>query len=118
MGDDDTPKEMRKRKKVFLLHPNMPFMQKWDAAMTFLLLFTAVVTPFEVAFLAEDGAFLKARLACGERAFHPVHGSLACVCCSSPARPHALARRCLPPCLPPCPRTVSNDTAMYASREG
>ena len=54
-GDDEAPTP---KSKVFLLHPNMVFMTYWDAAMTFLLLFTAVVTPFEVAFLAEDGAFL------------------------------------------------------------
>ena len=59
MGGDDDDQPRKVKSKVLLFHPNQVFMQRWDAAMTFLLLFTAVVTPFEVAFLAEDGSFLK-----------------------------------------------------------
>ena len=58
-GGDGDEGPAKPKSKVWLLHPNMVFMTYWDAAMTFLLLFTAVVTPFEVAFLAEEGAFLK-----------------------------------------------------------
>jgi hypothetical protein len=34
------------------IDPHNPFMKKWDPYMTFLLLYTALVTPYEVGFLA------------------------------------------------------------------
>lgn len=34
------------------IDPHNPFMKKWDPYMTFLLLYTALITPYEVGFLA------------------------------------------------------------------
>lgn len=36
-----------------MVHPLSPFMKYWDIATLFLLLFTAIVTPFEVAFVSD-----------------------------------------------------------------
>jgi len=37
-----------------MVHPLSPFMRRWDLISVWLLLFTALVTPFEVAFIADD----------------------------------------------------------------
>ena len=38
--------------KKYLLFPKTPFMQRWDTILGVLLLYTAFITPYEVAFLA------------------------------------------------------------------
>eukprot|EP00959_Pyramimonas_sp_CCMP1952_P078592 1642670-Pyramimonas_sp.AAC.1 len=38
--------------KKYLLFPKQPFMQKWDTTLGVLLLYTAFITPYEVAYLA------------------------------------------------------------------
>lgn len=38
----------------YLIHPGGTFIQRWDYFMMFLLVFTAIVTPFEAAFLPLD----------------------------------------------------------------
>jgi potassium voltage-gated channel Eag-related subfamily H protein 7 len=43
-----------RQEERWMVHPNNPLLQKWDLAILFALLFTAVVTPFEVAFLETE----------------------------------------------------------------
>jgi hypothetical protein len=53
-----------KEKQKGMVDPQGPFMAKWDLVMMVLLLFTALVTPFEVSFLETnlDGMFVINRL--------------------------------------------------------
>ena len=58
MGDSGTVskkyKNLRRKRgdPGCFIDPHTPFMKKWDPYMTFLLLYTALVTPYEVGFLA------------------------------------------------------------------
>jgi len=49
--DDEAPEE---KKKKMTFDPDSEFFRNWDIFTTVLLIFTAVVTPFEVAFLDTD----------------------------------------------------------------
>lgn len=46
------------RPRSFLIDPSTPYMQKWDNIITFALLYTSFVTPFEVAFITADDPVL------------------------------------------------------------
>ena len=48
------PKEAEERVSKWLVDPRTLFMRRWDVLTVWLLAFTAVVTPFEVAFLTTD----------------------------------------------------------------
>jgi potassium voltage-gated channel Eag-related subfamily H protein 7 len=53
----------KRKKESHVLDPTSPQMAKWDAVMICLLIFTALVTPFEVAFLSTqiDGLYVVNR---------------------------------------------------------
>ena len=51
---DTKPPAIWKKHKRKPLSPDQPFMEKWDILMLVLLVYTALLTPFEVAFLTTE----------------------------------------------------------------
>jgi hypothetical protein len=52
---DEEPSESKIHTRKCVINPNGEFCKSWDLLMVTLLLFTAAVTPFEVAFLVSNG---------------------------------------------------------------
>lgn len=44
--------------RAYVIDPTKPRMRYWDAIITSMLLFTAIITPFEIAFLTPEFNFL------------------------------------------------------------
>lgn len=63
-GNEEQQQEKKMERRGYIINPNGQFARYWDLYMVVLLLFTAAVTPFEVAFLtsAWDALFVINRL--------------------------------------------------------
>ena len=51
-GNEEQQQEKKMERRGYIINPNGQFARYWDLYMVVLLLFTAAVTPFEVAFLS------------------------------------------------------------------